>query len=424
MINYWRLLKTWHRLTTFQYKNIEDIKHYQLKRFKQLIQHAYQCIPMYREFYNSHNFDLTSIHTYEDIENVPTINKDTVRSFPLEKRIDSRVSEKDIYKDRTSGSMGQPIEVWAGRTESFIDLFKAIRFLREWGYSPFNKTVKLWRAHIDLTESAIQKLGLFRRQLISILDEPDIVVDKLKRSQCDVLIASRSSLEIFGEELNKRGIRITPRIVVSCGEVLTEEQRRFFKKIYGCYPLEIYGSVEIGNTAWECPSNRQNLHIEMENVLVNFRDIHSTSNGDTIGSIVVTNLNNHVMPFIRYDLGDLIILPKNMQCTCGRTLPLLGRVLGRNDDILEYRGRKFNWHFFYNYFKNYLYISKYKVVQTKTGDVEFRVHLFDDTEGNRQRCLSDLTIAFGELFSPLNVNFVEGFPVPSSGKFKVIEKMQ
>ena len=88
----------------------------------------------------------------------------------------------------------------------------------------------------------------------------------------------------------------------------------------------------------------------METVVVNFHDIEVTSNG-TMGSIVLTNLENYVMPFIRYDLGDRILMPENDHCSCGRTLPVLGQVFGRNDDILEYKGRKYYWNFFYNYFK-------------------------------------------------------------------------
>ena len=423
MVNYWEILTTWNRLQKFQYEPIEKIRRYQLKQFKKLIQYAYEYVPMYREFYDSHNFKPVSICSYEDIEKVPIINKKMIRNFSLEKRIDTQTKEKRIYKETTSGSTGQPMAIWTAKTESFIESLKSIRFLREWAYSPFYNTVQLWRTDVEPKKMLVQKFGLFRRQLISILDNPDTVVGRLKRSQCDVLFATRSSLEIFSEELNKRGVKITPKILVSCCEVLTDEQRQFFQETYGCAPLEIYGAVETGNIAWECPTNNQNLHIEMESVLINFRDIQSMEDGTQIASIIATNLKNHVMPFIRYDLGDLIILPESTQCPCGRTLPLLGKIFGRNDDILEYSGRKFNFHFFYNYFKNYLYINRYKVVQTKMGDIEFRVHLFDDTEGTRQRCLSDLSSDFSDLFSPLNVKFVEGFPISSSGKFKVIEKV-
>jgi len=118
----------------------------------------------------------------------------------------------------------------------------------------------------------------------------------------------------------------------------------------------------------------------------------------------------------------MILLPENNKCLCGRTLPLLGRPLGRNDEILVYKGRKLNFQYFFHYFKEYLYINRYKVVQAKNGDIEFRIHLFHDTEENRKRCVSDLTLAFGEHISPLRVKFIKEFPIRTSGKFKVIEK--
>lgn len=423
MLNYWELLTAWYQLKTFQYKPLEKIKRYQFDRFKKLIFHAYERIPMYRELYDSHNFNPGFIKTYEDIEKVPIINKEIIRAFPLKKRINAQVSEEKIYKDRTSGSSGQPTEIWTSKTVSLIESFKGIRFLREWGYSPFDSMVKLWRADTKPSQAMIQRLGMFRRQLISILDDPEITIDILSQTRCDVLLGMRSTLEILGEELNKRGIKITPRILIPCGEMLTEEHRQFFKETYGCNSLEIYSSVETGNMAWECPENPGNLHIQMDSVLINFHNLQVTSDEKQIGSIVATNLKNFVMPFIRYDVGDLILLPEHTKCLCGRTLPLLGKVYGRNADIIEYHGRKFNFHFFHNFFHNYLYIQRHKIVQMQNGDIEFRIQLFEDTNENRKRCVSDLTSALNKYFSPLNIKFVNGFPIAPNEKFKIIEKL-
>jgi len=422
MINYWRLLKTWQRLKSFQYRNIQNIRNYQLDRFKILIQHAYKRVPMYREFYDSHGFKPSLVRNYEDIEDVPVITKDTIRGFPPKERVDSRISEKDVLKETTSGSTGEPLEIWSDRTEGFVESMKCIRFLREWGYSPFHNTVQLWREDADPKKSLIQKFGLFRRQIVSIMDKPDTVVENLRRSTCDVFFATRSSLEIFAEELNKRNMRIRPNILISGSEVLTNEQRQFFRTTYGCDTLEIYGCVETGNIAWGCPINPDNLHIDMETVVVSLFDLKSTPTGTKEACIAVTSLENFVMPFVKFDIGDVILLPRNNVCSCGRTLPILGKVLGRNDDILQHKGRNYNFHFFYNYFKNYLYISKYQIFQDKNGNIEFRIHLSHDTEESRKRCLSDLSSAFSKHFSTLNIRFVKRFSVSPTGKFKVIER--
>lgn len=230
MVNYFRLIKTWYMLKTFQYKNIDEIKNYQFKRFKKLISDVYSRIPMYQDLYNSNKFNPSCLNSYEDIEKVPILTKDYVRMFPIEKRVDPSVDFKNVHKETTSGSTGEPIEIWTDSTESLIQAMKGIRFLREWGYSPFDNTIQLWRNDASPKESIIQKLGIFKREIISIMDKRDEVIKNLINSKCDVLFAVRSSLEIFGEELQKRNIKLKPKILVSGSEVLTESQRLFLKK--------------------------------------------------------------------------------------------------------------------------------------------------------------------------------------------------
>lgn len=158
--------------------------------------------------------------------------------------------------------------------------------------------------------------------------------------------------------------------------MLTEEHREEFRRAYGCETLEIYGCNEIGNMAWQC-REAGSLHIESESAIVEVTDVRADTGGVRVGTVVVTNLENRVMPFLRYEVGDEMVLPESSECACGRTLPVLGRVHGRSDDVLEVDGRRFDWHFFCNNFKDMDYIERYQVVQSAAGGVSFLVHLKD-----------------------------------------------
>ena len=297
-----------------------------------------------------------------------------------------------------------------------------MRYLREWGYSPFYSTIRLWGGSKP-KKSIAQKFCLFRRKDIEIVTQPDEAVDEILKSKCDVLFGSRSSLEVFADELDKKKTEVKPHILVSTAEMLMGEHRDRFMQKFGCNTLNAYGTEEMGNIAWACPEQSNNLHTSMETILINFRDVDTQSNGK-MGSIIVTNLENYVMPFIRYDLGDRILLPENDQCPCGRTLPLLGQVFGRNDDFIIYNERKYYWNFFYNIMEkeDFLYIKKYKIVQKKEGSVEFRIQLMQDNEETRKKCASDLNAAYRSHFSPVNVEFVNNFVLQNNRKFKVLEK--
>ena len=422
MTNYSRLFRTWQRLRTFQYRDSEHIKAFQLTRFKKLLRHAYEKIPMYREFYDSHGFTPPQVRYFEDIEEVPVITKDIIRSFPIKKRVDPNISEKLVHKVTTSGSTGEPLEIWNNRTESLIQTLKGIRFLREWGYSPLDNTIRLWGEDGNETKkSVVQKYGLFKRKDLEISDQPDMAINELSKSGCDVLIGMRSSLEALADALEKSNADIKPHMCVSMGEMIMEEHRERFKKQFGCKTLNIYGSEEIGSIAWECPMFERNLHVEMETVILNLQE-KKESNEEQFGSVIATNLESYTMPFIRYKLGDNIILPEEKVCKCGRTLPLLGEVRGRHDDVLDYNGRKYYWTFFYNYMVNMQYIKKYKIVQTIKGSIEFRILLSENNEDTRSKCISDLNAAFKNHFSPLSIQFVDEFQLPHNRKFKVLEK--
>jgi phenylacetate-CoA ligase len=53
------------------------------------------------------------------------------------------------------------------------------------------------------------------------------------------------------------------------------------------------------------------------------------------GEVVVTDLHNFGMPFIRYATGDLAVAAPETRCACGRAAPRLASVIGRVVDTLR-----------------------------------------------------------------------------------------
>src|SRR5260370_23422080 len=51
------------------------------------------------------------------------------------------------------------------------------------------------------------------------------------------------------------------------------------------------------------------------------------------GSVIVTDLTNRAMPIIRYQVGDVAAMTDRV-CSCGRGLPLLERLEGREADYV------------------------------------------------------------------------------------------
>jgi phenylacetate-CoA ligase len=83
--------------------------------------------------------------------------------------------------------------------------------------------------------------------------------------------------------------------------------------------------------------------------------------------LVSTGLLNADMPLIRYEVGDRVLLAApGAQCPCGRTLPILESVDGRNDDVIVTPdGRRIGR--LDPVFKGGLPISEAQIVQESVG---------------------------------------------------------
>ena len=109
----------------------------------------------------------------------------------------------------------------------------------------------------------------------------------------------------------------------------------------------IYGSTESGgpNLGISCPHSHDPdlLHLINEDSIlseiVDPRTLAPVAPGE-IGEIVITTLDKEASPVVRWRTRDLVRLADEpYDCPCGRRgLPLIGRIIGRSDDMLKIRG--------------------------------------------------------------------------------------
>lgn len=120
--------------------------------------------------------------------------------------------------------------------------------------------------------------------------------------------------------------------VQSISETMTPDMK---EKIGRCFnvPLDLnYGLNELGLVASRCPEGgRYHVHNEYFHVEILRNDGKPCKPGER-GRVVVTALSGFAMPLIRYDTDDLAVAT-DQSCSCGRTLPCFGEVLGRYSRI-------------------------------------------------------------------------------------------
>jgi phenylacetate-CoA ligase len=109
----------------------------------------------------------------------------------------------------------------------------------------------------------------------------------------------------------------------------------------------IYGTTESGgpNLGISCPYSHDPDYMHLINddtvlsEIVDPQTLEPVKPGQ-VGEIVITTLAKDASPVVRWRTRDLVQLADNPYgCPCGRRgLPLVGRILGRSDDMLKVRG--------------------------------------------------------------------------------------
>ena len=163
------------------------------------------------------------------------------------------------------------------------------------------------------------------------------IVQRLARAHLQGLTGYPASLFVIASFIEQSsGPRLAPKSVITGGEQLTDRDRHVLARVFGTEPHSKYSTAEVFDIASECMAH-SGFHIAAEDVVVEVVD----DNGVPVtqghqGRVVVTNLHNYGMPFIRYDLGDSGALLAGT-CPCGRELPRLSGLIGRRNTYMHTR---------------------------------------------------------------------------------------
>ena len=127
-------------------------------------------------------------------------------------------------------------------------------------------------------------------------------------------------------------MRHPPKVVTSYGETLYALDCELIGRAF-CSPVyDRYASAENTMIAAECRA-RQGLHVLTDHVYLEILQGKRPADPGQPGHIILTDLDNLGMPCIRYRNEDIAAWAKHA-CCCGRSLPLLDTVLGRETTLL------------------------------------------------------------------------------------------
>lgn len=323
----------------------EELQALQLARLNRLLDHAALAVPYYADRIPR------TVTSLEALRELPLLDKQTLRANASSLR--SRQYRRGARVKTSGGSTGAPVTVLKSRRAFGRELAAAWRGYGWAGISIGDRQARFWGVPMTAAQRRRMRLIDFMGHRVRLsafnLTEEAIAahIERLARFRPDYLYGYVSILREVARHVLRRGrpSGLAPRAAITTSEVLGAPDRRLIGEAFDCPVFDEYGCGEVGTIAHECEAG--SLHINAENVFVEVVDPDGRALGPgTQGEIVVTELNNLAMPLIRYRLADFATIGTD-SCACGRTLPTLMHLFGRQYDSLKnLRGELFHGEFF------------------------------------------------------------------------------
>lgn len=202
------------------------------------------------------------------------------------------------------------------------------------------------------------------------------------------------------------------------GEIVSPGLREEATRFFGARVADSYSSQELGYLTLECPDAPYH-HIMAETVIVELlRDDGTPCEQGELGRVVVTDLHNLATPLIRYDLGDFA--EAGPPCPCGRGLPTITRIVGRERNLLHLPDGRRDWPWFgRRNLRDAAPVSQFQIIQHDVERLEARLVCERPLTEREER---DLKAAFaqalGHVFLMDFRYFDDSLPVAPNGKFE------
>lgn len=346
---------------------LDELKAYQLEKLQALVANAYANSEFYSTAFQKEGITPADIKNLSDIKKLPIVTKQELISE--NKNIQQTIKSTKYFKASTSGTTGASLVFKRAET---TDSFNRASLHR--GYSWYN--VKPWDRNGYFWGFNFSKKTQFKTRLLDFLqnrfrlfnfNDKELRTFTKKLNTSVYLHGYSSAIYETAKQINSQHLKkpVHLKMVKGTSEKIFESYQNEIIKAFGQKMISEYGAVETGIIAFECPKGA--MHLNMEGVIVE----------ELENEIVVTNLQLHSFPIIRYKLGDFIKLaPENKVCECGMRHLILEEVTGRVGAVVYGKKKTYPSLYFYYIFKNLAkkgVLLTYQVIQENKGKLLFLI---------------------------------------------------
>lgn len=386
-----------------QWVRSDELRAYQLGQLRVLLRHAVATVPHYASSLASLGVDDLDWRRFESLPRIGRAELQERFSALRSRRVPA--SHGQPTEGKSSGSTGTPIRFLRTAASQFF--WQALT-IREhlWHKRDFSGKLAAIRVRVD--ERRLPNWGLPVAALwptgpgatLNVRTDTSAQLDWLLREDPDYLLTHASNLGALAELSLRRGIRL-PRLrqARTYSEALRPTLRETVMAAWGVAVADSYSCEEAGYIALQCPQH-EHYHVQSENLIVEVLDPDGRPCAPSeTGEVVLTTLHNFAMPLIRYRLGDFAEVGD--PCSCGRGLPVLRRIHGRQRNMLRLPDGRQLWPSFpSSLWLDVAPVEQFQVIQRNVSELEVNYVMSRGLTPDEQARLAEaLTTRLGFAFT-------------------------
>jgi len=319
---------------------------HQLQLLTRLLVHARRTVAFYRSRIDAAGVDPASSLTLAEWRRLPALTRRDLQQAGDGLASAAVPSQHGaLLKNSSSGSTGAPVTVQGTVFDACV--FKSVN-LRHFLWHRYDFSGRfVWIRHVHdrdanypagatydrWGDTAIFPFATGPAAALSTRASISEQAEWLARHDPDYLQSYPSNLLELARHCERHGIEL-PHLehVTTLGEVVNADVREAVRQAWDVPLIDIYSAQEVGVIADQCPAH-EHYHVQAETTLVEVVDAAGEPCAPgQVGRVLVTPLFNYAMPLLRYELGDYAEV--GPPCACGRGLPVLKRILGRERNAL------------------------------------------------------------------------------------------
>ena len=423
-----KTFRYWNELEKSQWLPRPQLESIQLDSLKNLAAHAFKNCPYYQKTWTQLGLNPTQLKSHVDFYRWPVIDREIISENRDQMR--TQVPDTKLIAKATGGSSGVPLRFDLDENSNDRRMAAWHRGYSWAGAAPGTKQLYLWGvplgelSRLKRAKDAVYN-GIYRRLVLNSFELREATIPefyrRLQAYRPDVIVAYTNPIYSFATMLQEQGLKpYSPKSIVVGAEKLHPFQRERIEEVFQAPVFETYGSREFMLMGGEC-DRHEGLHLTTEQLLIEVLDDEGrpTPDGEE-GNVVVTDLYNYGMPFIRYINNDRAIAGFG-NCSCGRGLPLLKKVVGRRLDMLRTPdGRLVPGEFFPHLMKDFAAVRQFQVIQEQPDLIRLSIVLKSEwTEQDQQKLDHEVRKIIGHVIR-FEVCPTEEIPLTAAGKLQIV----